>query len=109
VRVDATGQATEQRVTLQPLQDPSLPGSKFAVTLITMATALIGAVLFVGGLVLFASVFVMVSMAALFAVFIRGAAQAFTPRSAERHVEQRRSHHAAVIDTTARQSSLHSD
>ena len=40
------------------------PHSRFAVTLITVATALVGAVLFVGGLMLIAALFVMVSLVA---------------------------------------------
>ncbi len=106
--VDTTAQPTGQRVPLPPLQGPSVTGPKFAVTMITVGTALVGAVLFVGGLMLIAAVFVMVSLAALFAVVIRDALHAVTPRSGQRHVEQRGSHHSAVIDATARQSSGHS-
>ena len=57
---------------------------------------------------LIAAVFVMVSLAALLAVVVRGAVHAVTPRSAERPVESRRSRHSAFIDTTARQTSCHS-
>jgi len=106
--VDTMEQPTGQRVRFQPLQDPSVTGSKFAVDLITVGTALVGAVLFVGGLILIAAVFVIVSLAALFAVVIRGAAHAVTPPPTERHVEQRGSH-SAVIDATAWHSSIHSD
>ncbi len=106
--VDTTARPTGQRTPLQPLRGPSVTGSKFAVTMITVGTALVGAVLFVGGLILIAAVFVMVSLAALLAVVIRGAVQDVTRRSAQRHVEQRASRHSAVIDVTARQSSGHS-
>lgn len=75
--------------------------------MITVGTALVGAVLFVGGLVLIAVLFVMVSLAALFAVVIRGAAHAVTPRSTQRRVDRRGLHPPAVIDVTARRSSSH--
>ena len=83
------------------------PHSRFAVTLITVATALVGAVLFVGGLMLIAALFVMVSLVALLAAVVRGTAHAVTPRAepqVERQVGQRDLYTPAVIDTTARVS-----
>ena len=84
-----------------------MKGSKFAVTMITVGTALVGAVLFVGGLMLIAALFVMVSLAALFVVVIRGAVHAVAPPSTEHRVEQQGPRSSAVIDVTARPSSYH--
>jgi predicted lipid-binding transport protein (Tim44 family) len=87
-----------------PYQDQSVAGSSFAVTTVTVLTAAVGAILFIGGLMLIAALFVMASLAALLVAVITGAVHAVTPRSPERRNEQRAPHPPVVLDTTARVS-----
>jgi hypothetical protein len=65
-------------------------------------TAMIGAILFVGALVVISAVFLAVVLAALCVVAIRGAWHALSPRSRERHVDQGGFRPGAVIETTAK-------
>ena len=77
-------------------------GSNLAGTLAGMVTVLIGAIFFVGALVVITAVFVVVVLIALCVVAVRGAVHALTPRSGDRPVDPGRFHPAAVIETTAK-------
>jgi hypothetical protein len=71
----------------------------------TVAVALmtlIGAVLFVGALVVIAAVFLAVILAALLVIAIRGALHALAPRHTERHGDRGGFRPAAVIESTAK-------
>jgi len=64
-------------------------------------TALIGAILFIGALVVITAVFLAAVLAALCVVAIRGALHAVAPRSGEHHIDQGGFRPSAVIETTA--------
>jgi hypothetical protein len=81
-------------------REVTTPG--FAVTVGTVVTALVGAVLFVTALVVIAAVFLLVILVSLGAAAIRTAVHALGPRSGERHVDQGGFHPTAVIETTAK-------
>jgi hypothetical protein len=65
-------------------------------------TTLIGAILFVGALVVITAVSLAAVLAALCVVAIRGAVHAVAPRHTEHHVDQGGFRPAAVIDATAK-------
>jgi hypothetical protein len=77
-------------------------GSSLVSTLVGMVTMLIGAILFVGALVVITAVFMVVVLVALCVVAVRGAWHALSPRSADRPVEPARFGPTAVIETTAK-------
>ncbi len=99
---------TATRLTRPPLPaHPTArdPGSSFAVTITTVMTALIGAVLFVSGLMLIAALFVVASLTALILVIVTGAVRAVTPRSTQHRMAPPDPHPPVIVDTTARVSS----
>jgi hypothetical protein len=69
---------------------------------VTVLTALIGAIFFVGALVVITAVFLAAVLTALCVVAIRGALHALAPRSRKHHVDQGKFGPAAVIDATAK-------
>jgi hypothetical protein len=77
-------------------------GSNLGATLLAMVTALIGAILFIGALVVITAVFLVVIVTALCVLAVRGAVHALTPRSRVHPVDQSRFHPTAVIETTAK-------
>jgi hypothetical protein len=77
-------------------------GSNLVGTLVGMATLLLGAIFFIGALVVIAAVFMVVVLVALCVAAVRGVVHALTPRSAGRPVEPARFHPTAVIETTAK-------
>ena len=79
----------------------AVTGSGIAGTVAVVLAALIGAILFVGALVVITAVFLVVVLAALCAVAVRGAWHALAPGSRGLHGDQGRSRPAAVIETTA--------
>jgi uncharacterized membrane protein YphA (DoxX/SURF4 family) len=79
----------------------TVTGPGFAVTVGTVVTALFGAVLFAGALVVIAAVFLLVTLVAAGVVAIRAAGHALIPRSGARRVEPGGFRPAAVIETTA--------
>jgi hypothetical protein len=79
----------------------SVSGSGIFGTAAVVLTTLVGAILFVGALVVITAVFLAALLAALCLVAIRGAVHGLAPRHTERHVDQRRFGPAAVIDATA--------
>jgi hypothetical protein len=80
----------------------SVSGSGIFGTAAVVLTTLIGAILFVGALVVITAVFLAAVLAALCVVTIRGAVHAFAPRHTEQHVDQGGFRPAAVIDATAK-------
>jgi hypothetical protein len=84
--------------------DRGQPGTGSGVVgrVLTVLTALIGAIFFVGALVVITAVFLAAVLAALCVVAIRGALHALTPRSRKRDVDQGGFRPAAVIDATAK-------
>jgi hypothetical protein len=79
----------------------SVSGSGIFGTASVVLTTLLGAVLFVGALVLITAVFLAAVLAALCVVAIRGAVHALAPRHTQ-HPDQGGFRPAAVIDTTAK-------
>jgi hypothetical protein len=77
-------------------------GSNLAASLLGMVTLLVGAIFFIGALVVIAAVFMVVVLVALCVAAIRGAVHALRPRSADRPVEPAQFRPAAVIETTAK-------
>jgi predicted phage tail protein len=96
-RLTGPGVAFQSFDSGQRVAEASLAG-KFGIVL----TALIGAILFVGALVVISAVFLVAVLAALFAVAIRGAWQALAPRSRKHHVDGGGFRPTAVIETTAK-------
>jgi hypothetical protein len=71
-------------------------------TVAVALTTLIGAILFVGALVVITAVFLAAVLAALFVITIRGALHAIAPRHTEHLVDQGGFRPTAVIETTAK-------
>ncbi len=72
-------------------------GSGLAVTVGSVLAVMIGAILFVGGLVVIAAVVLAVFVATLFVMAVRGAAHALHPHASGR-VDRRASHPSVLID-----------
>jgi hypothetical protein len=77
-------------------------GSNLIATLVGMVTLLVGAIFFIGALVVIAAVFMVVVLVALSVAAVRGVVHALVPRSADRPVEPAQFRPAAVIETTAK-------
>jgi hypothetical protein len=80
----------------------AVTGTSLAGKLALVVTALFGAILFVGALIVITAAFLVAVLAALCAVGIRGAWQALAPRSRKHRVDEARFRPTAVIETTAR-------
>jgi hypothetical protein len=76
--------------------------SGFAGRVAGVLKALIGAILFVGALLVITSAFVAAVLAALCVVAVGGAFHALAPRSREHHVDRGGFRPGAVIETTAK-------
>jgi hypothetical protein len=99
--------------TKTPLTGPGVPfqpidggqgvtGTSLAGKVALVVTALFGAILFVGALIVVAAAFLVAVLAALCAVAIRGAWQALAPRSRNHRVDEGRFRPTVVIETTAK-------
>ena len=80
----------------------AVSGASLAGKAAIVLTALIGAILFLGALVVITAAFLVAIVAALCVVAIRAAWQALAPRSRQRHVDGQGFRPTAVIETTAR-------
>jgi hypothetical protein len=99
-------------VTYSPLPPagPGLPfrsgdrgrGSGLVDRVAFVLTALIGAIFFVGALVVITAVFLAVVLVAICVVAVRGAVHALVPRSRDHRVDQGGFRPSTVIDATAK-------
>ncbi|HXA33637.1 MAG TPA: hypothetical protein VNV87_15395 [Acidimicrobiales bacterium] len=90
-------------VPFQPVDgEQAVTGTSLAGKLALVFTALFGAILFVGALIVISAVFLVAVLAALGAVAVRGAWQALAPRSRKHRVDRGGFRPTAVIETTAK-------
>jgi hypothetical protein len=94
---------TGPRLPFQPVdKGGAVTGSSLAGKLALVLTALIGAALFVGALVVIAAAFLVAVLAALCVVAVRGALHALAPHSRKHRDDGGGFRPTAVIETTAK-------
>jgi hypothetical protein len=94
---------TGSGMAFQPVEHgQAVTGQSLAGKLALVLTALVGAIVFVGALVVIAAAFLVAVLAALCVVAVRGALHALTPHSRKRRDDGGGFRPTAVIETTAK-------